>query len=355
MTRAVVRFGSPDAGPAPSVDMSSSLASCAIPSPVLTASGCAAAGRELDQFFDITSLGAVVTKSIMLEPRSGRATPRMAETPSGMLNSIGLQGPGVQAFIERDLAWLQERGARTVVSIAGGTTQEYEDLAKILRGVEGISAIEVNISCPNVSDRGQVFACRADSAAGVIASVRRSTDPSIPVFAKLSPDVTDIVTIAVACERAGADGLSLINTTLGMVIDTDTMRPALAGVTGGLSGPAIRPIAVRCVWQVREALPDIPILGMGGIRSGRDALEFILAGANAVSVGTVVFHDPSAPLRIHAELATELASRGFTRLVDAISYAHRGPDEDSFPGVVDTPVPAQPEEYDEDLQPPEWV
>ncbi|MGI9196538.1 MAG: hypothetical protein ACR2KE_03660, partial [Candidatus Nanopelagicales bacterium] len=233
--------------------------------------------------------------------------------------------------------------------------QEYEDLAKILRGVEGISAIEVNISCPNVSDRGQVFACRADSAAGVIASVRRSTDPSIPVFAKLSPDVTDIVTIAVACERAGADGLSLINTTLGMVIDTDTMRPALAGVTGGLSGPAIRPIAVRCVWQVREALPDIPILGMGGIRSGRDALEFILAGANAVSVGTVVFHDPSAPLRIHTELAAELASRGFTRLVDAISYAHRGPDEDSLPGVVDAPVQAQPEEYDEDLQPPEWV
>ena len=342
MTRAVVRYSSGDLGAAPDVDMSTSLGAFEMPAPVLTASGCAAAGRELDQFFDITELGAIVTKSVMLEPRSGRATPRMAETPSGMLNSIGLQGPGIQAFLEHDLEWLRERGTRTIVSIAGNTTQEYEDLAKILRTVEGIDAIEVNISCPNVSDRGQVFACRADTSAGVVASVRRSTDPSVPVLVKLSPDVTDIVTIAVACERAGADGLSLINTTLGMVIDTDTMRPALAGVTGGLSGPAIRPIAVRCVWQVREALPDIPILGMGGIRSGRDALEFILAGANAVSVGTVVFHDPAAPIRIQRELAAELASRGFARLRDAVSYAHRDPDLDSA-GL------------DDDLQPPEWV
>ena len=342
MTRAVVRYSSENPGAGPNVDMSTSLGSFDMAAPVLTASGCAAAGRELDQFFDITELGAIVTKSVMLEPRSGRATPRMAETPSGMLNSIGLQGPGIHAFIEHDLAWLRERGTRTIVSIAGNTTQEYEDLAKILRTVEGIDAIEVNISCPNVSDRGQVFACRADTSAGVVASVRRSTDPSVPVLVKLSPDVTDIVTIAVACERAGADGLSLINTTLGMVIDTDTMRPALAGVTGGLSGPAIRPIAVRCVWQVRDALPDIPILGMGGIRSGRDALEFILAGANAVSVGTVVFHDPAAPLRIQRELAVELASRGFSRLRDAVSYAHRDPDLDTG-------------DDDDDLQPPEWV
>lgn len=343
MTRAVVRYGSESPEAAPAVDMTTSLGSLELSGPVLTASGCAAAGRELDQFFDVTTLGAIVTKSIMLEARSGRATPRMAETPSGMLNSIGLQGPGVHAFVEHDLAWLRERGARTVVSIAGNTTQEYEDLAKILRGVDGVDAIEVNISCPNVSDRGQVFACRADTAAGVVASVRRSTDPAIPVLVKLSPDVTDIVTIAVACERAGADGLSLINTTLGMVIDTDTMRPALGGVTGGLSGPAIRPIAVRCVWQVREALPDLPILGMGGIRSGRDALEFILAGAHAVSVGTVVFHDPSAPIRIQRELAVELAARGFARLSDAVSYAHRAPDDDT--SAVD----------DDDLRPPEWV
>ena len=342
MTRAVVRHGQ-SAAAIPDIDMSTRLGDVGLPSPVLTASGCAASGRELDQFFDVTSIGAVVTKSIMLEPRSGRATPRMAETPSGMLNSIGLQGPGIHAFLEKDLAWLRERGARVVVSIAGGTTQEFEELAKILRDHGGFDALEVNISCPNVADRGQVFACRADSAAGVIGGVRRSTDPSIPVFAKLSPDVTDIGMIALACERAGADGLSLINTTLGMVIDVDTMRPALAGVTGGLSGPAIRPIAVRCVWQVREVLPDIPIIGMGGIRNGADAFEFILAGADAVSVGTVVFHDPSAPARVQAELATIAASRGFTRLRDAVSYAHREPD------------PEDDGADDDGLALPEWV
>lgn len=332
MTRSVVKQGNTTAPP-PVIDMSTRLASVGLPSPVLTASGCAAAGRELDQFFDISAIGAVVTKSIMLEPRSGRATPRMAETPSGMLNSIGLQGPGIHAFLEHDLAWLRERGARVMVSIAGGTTQEFEDLARILREHGGFDAIEVNISCPNVAERGQVFACRADSAAGVIAGVRRATDPDVPVFAKLSPDVTDIGTIALACERAGADGLSLINTTLGMVIDVDTMRPALAGVTGGLSGPAIRPIAVRCVWQVREVLPDIPIIGMGGIRNGSDAFEFILAGADAVSVGTVIFHDPSAPERINGELATIAAARGFTRLRDAVSHAHREPDVDDTDGI----------------------
>jgi dihydroorotate dehydrogenase (NAD+) catalytic subunit len=342
MTRAVVRHGQ-SAAAIPDIDMSTRLGAVGLPSPVLTASGCAASGRELDQFFDITSIGAVVTKSIMLEPRSGRATPRMAETPSGMLNSIGLQGPGIHAFLEKDLAWLRERGARVMVSIAGGTTQEFEELAKILRDHGGFDALEVNISCPNVADRGQVFACRADSAAGVIGGVRRSTDPSIPVFAKLSPDVTDIGTIALACERAGADGLSLINTTLGMVIDVDTMRPALAGVTGGLSGPAIRPIAVRCVWQVREVLPDIPIIGMGGIRNGADAFEFILAGADAVSVGTVVFNDPSAPARVHAELAAIAAGRGFTRLRDAASYAHREPE------------PEDDGADDDGLAIPEWV
>lgn len=340
MTRAVVRQGTA-AAPKPDIDMSTRLGSVGLPSPVLTASGCAASGKELDQFFDVTSIGAVVTKSIMLEPRSGRATPRMAETPSGMLNSIGLQGPGIHAFLERDLAWLRERGARVIVSIAGGTTQEFEDLAKILREHGGFDALEVNISCPNVADRGQVFACRADSSAAVISGVRRSTDSSVPVFAKLSPDVTDIGTIALACVRAGADGLSLINTTLGMVIDVDSMRPLLAGVTGGLSGPAIRPIAVRCVWQVRDVLPEIPLIGMGGIRNGSDAFEFILAGADAVSVGTVVFHDPSAPARIHSELATIAAARGFSSLRDAVSYAHRDPDPE--PGT------------DDGMDLPEWV
>lgn len=310
------------------VDMRADLAGAALPSPVLTASGCAAAGRELDRFFDITEIGAIVTKSIMVNPRSGRATPRMAETPAGMLNSIGLQGPGIEEFISKDLAWLKQRGARAVVSIAGGSVNEYAELAKRLRHEEGISAIEVNISCPNVESRGEVFACEARSASGVIHAVRRHTNSRMPVLAKLSPDVTDIVEIAQACVNAGADGVSVVNTTLGMVIDTTTMRPALAGVTGGLSGPAIRPIAVRCVWQIRQALPDLPILGMGGIATGLDALQFLLAGANAVSVGTSVFNDPSAPWRIHQELAAALAERGFSRVADAISYAHRHDDQE---------------------------
>jgi dihydroorotate dehydrogenase (NAD+) catalytic subunit len=305
------------------VDMFTDLAKMHLPSPVLTASGCAAAGRELDNYFDITTIGAVVTKSIMLAPRSGRATPRMAETPSGMLNSIGLQGPGVDSFIEHDLSWLNHRGARTIVSIAGGTPEEFGKVAAKLRIAGGVEAIEVNISCPNVADRGPVFACHAETAAQVIQTVRRNSDIKIPIFAKLSPDVTDIVEIAQSVIAAGATGVSVINTLLGMVMNTSTMRPALAGITGGLSGPAIRPIAVRCVWDIRSAMPDIPIIGMGGIRSGHDALEFILAGANAVSIGTSIFNDPSAPARIHAELAQELGDRGFLRVSDAVGYAHR--------------------------------
>jgi dihydroorotate dehydrogenase (NAD+) catalytic subunit len=327
MSRALFTSGPLGAGAAlPAVDMSTSIATFATPAPVFTASGCAAAGKELDQFFDITTIGGIVTKSVMLNARSGRPTPRMAETPSGMLNSIGLQGPGIDTFIDHDLAWLRQRGARTVVSIAGGSVEEYGKLASKLRSVEGISAIEVNISCPNVEDRGQVFACDPTAASNVIQAVRRNADTRTPIIAKLSPDVTNIVTIAQAVERAGADALAVINTTLGMVIDLETMRPALGGITGGLSGPAIRPIAVRCVWQIHQALPNLPILGMGGIRNGEDALQFILAGASAVSVGTVTFHDPSAPLRVQQELETALAQRGFTALRDAIGYAHRGPD-----------------------------
>jgi dihydroorotate dehydrogenase (NAD+) catalytic subunit len=306
-----------------SVNMTTSLASAVFRDPVFTASGCAAAGRELDQFFDITTIGGMVTKSIMIEPRSGRATPRMAETPSGMLNSIGLQGPGIEMFIEHDLAWLSQRGSRIVVSIAGSSVDEYTHLARRLRDVPGIDALEVNISCPNVADRGQVFACDARPASAVISAVRNAMRSDVPVLAKLSPDVTDIVEIATAVVSAGADGLSMINTLLGMVIDTTTMRPALAGITGGLSGPAIRPVAVRAVWQVHRAMPDVPILGMGGIRTGEDALQFILAGASAVSVGTATFNDPSAPARVSRELASALAARGFASVADAIGYAHR--------------------------------
>ncbi|MEO6885349.1 MAG: dihydroorotate dehydrogenase [Jatrophihabitantaceae bacterium] len=312
--------------------MTARLGPLTLPNPVLTASGCAAAGRELHQFFDVSELGAVVTKSIMLRPRSGRPTPRMAETPSGMLNSIGLQGPGIDSFLANDLAWLAEHGARTVVSIAGGHTDEYVELAHKLAGNPAVSAIEVNISCPNVESRGQVFACDASASSRVIGAVRRAADPRQPVFAKLSPDVTDITHIARACADAGADGFSLINTLLGMVIDTDTMQPVLGGTTGGLSGPAIRPVAVRCVWQVNKALPHLPILGMGGIRSGLDALQFILAGASAVSVGTAVFGDPMAPVRVLVELEAALAERGFASLADAVGHAHRDP--------ASRPVPA---------------
>jgi dihydroorotate dehydrogenase (NAD+) catalytic subunit len=303
-------------------DLRARLGQAELPNPILTASGCAGAGRELAQFLDVSKIGAVVTKSVMLAPRAGRPTPRMAETPSGMLNSIGLQGPGIDAFLQRDLPWLLSRGARAVVSIAGGTVDEFAELAERLSDAAGVTAIEVNISCPNVEHRGQVFACDSGAAGAVIDAVRRRARYDIPVFAKLSPDVTDIVAIARACVAAGADGLSLINTLLGMAIDMDTMRPVLAGMTGGLSGPAIRPVAVRCIWQVREALPDVPIIGMGGVRTGRDALELILAGATLVSVGTAIFHDPSACIRIVRELEEELARRGVERLSDAVGLAH---------------------------------
>jgi dihydroorotate dehydrogenase (NAD+) catalytic subunit len=319
------------------VDLSTTLAGVALPHPVLTASGCAAAGAELAQFFDVASIGAITTKSIMLRPRSGRPTPRMAETPSGMLNAIGLQGPGIDAFLAKDLPWLVEHGARAVVSIAGTSVEEYSTLTQKLRGVAGVSAIEVNISCPNVESRGEVFACDATAAHAVVKAVRRSID--VPRLVKLSPDVTDIVAIARACVDAGADGLALINTLLGVVIDTRAMRPHLGGITGGLSGPAIRPVAVRAVWQVHRALPDVPILGMGGIRTGRDALEFLLAGASAVSVGTVIFNDPHAPVRIGNELAAELASLGVPALRDVIGAAHGRPATDIV-GTADTFAPS---------------
>lgn len=308
-----------------SVDLRTGLSHVELPNPIMTASGCAAAGRELAQFFDVSKIGAVVTKSVMAAPRAGRPTPRMAETPSGMLNSIGLQGPGIEAFLQRDLPWLMSRGARAVVSIAGGSVEEYAGLARRLADAPGISAIEVNISCPNVEDRGTVFACDPSAAAAVLRAVRAHTRFDVPVFAKLSPDVTDIVTVARSCVEAGADGLSMINTLLGMAIDPDTLRPVLAGTTGGLSGPGIRPVAIRCVWQVREALPRVPIIGVGGVRTGRDALEFLLAGACAVEVGTVLFHDPSACPRIVRELEEELARRGIDRVADAIGLAHRPP------------------------------
>jgi len=269
-----------------SINFSTSIGGAFFANPIFTASGCAGSGKELSHFFPLTSLGAVVTKSIMIKPRSGRATPRMAETPSGMLNSIGLQGPGIDLFLENDIPWLREQGARIIVSIAGESVEDYAVLARKLRNIPGLSALEVNISCPNVENRGQVFACHPDTASSAIAAVRRNIGGELPIIAKLSPDVTDIVAIAESVITAGADGLALINTLLGMVIDTTTMTPKLSQKTGGLSGPAIRPIAVRAIYQVKAAFPKIPIVGMGGVTNGRDAFELVLAGANAVSIGT---------------------------------------------------------------------
>jgi len=305
------------------VDMSTTLGNAWFPTPIFTASGCASSGKELAQFFPLNQIGAVVTKSVMSKPRHGRPTPRMAETPSGMLNSIGLQGPGIDAFLANDVPWLLEQKARVVVSIAGETVEEYATLARKLRSISGISAVEVNISCPNVENRGLVFACDPESSRRVIDGVRKTIGGELPIIAKLSPDVTDLPAIARGVVDAGADGLALINTVLGMVINIDSMKPHLGGKTGGLSGPAIKPVAVRAIYQVHAALPKVPILGMGGVASGRDALELILAGASGVSVGTASFGNPSALIDIQNELRDLLAARGFATMQQAIGYAHR--------------------------------
>jgi dihydroorotate dehydrogenase (NAD+) catalytic subunit len=322
-------LGDPPAVNVP-IDMRVDLAGMSLPNPLMTASGCAANGRELHRFFDIAELGAFVTKTVLADPRSGRGTPRMAETPSGMLNSIGLQGPGIADFARGDLVWLKSVGARVVVSIAGNTAGEFADVAAVLRespAFDAVVGVEVNISCPNVANRGLVFACDPLSSARVIALVREELPRSTPVFAKLSPDVTDIVEIARACVKAGADGLTMINTLLAMVIDTDLLRPQVAGVTGGLSGPAIRPVAVRAIWQVRAAMiegrmPAVPIIGVGGVRNGDDALQLVAAGASAIQVGTATFNDPTAPMRVVSELAAALQDKGFARFSDAVGIAH---------------------------------
>jgi dihydroorotate dehydrogenase (NAD+) catalytic subunit len=246
----------------------------------------------------------------------------MAETPSGMLNSIGLQGPGIDQFLANDIPWLQSKGARVIVSISGETVEEYATLARKLRGINALYGIEVNISCPNVENRGLVFACDPVASRAVIEAVRRNIGGDYPIIAKLSPDVTDIVAIAKEVVSAGADGLALINTLLGMVIDIDSVRPKLAGITGGLSGPAIRPVAVRTIFQVHAALPNVPILGMGGVASGRDALEMIFAGASGISIGTATFGNPTAVMKVKEELLGLLQSKGFNSLQEAIGIAH---------------------------------
>ena len=323
-------------------DMRARLGGVELPNPVLAAAGCAGAGREIAQFNDVARIGALITKSIMAEPRTGNPSPRLAETPSGLLSSAGLQGPGIDAFLQRDLPWLLSRGARVVVSIGGQTVREYAGLASRLSDAAGVTAIEVNLSCPNAEQAGRLFALDPHTAGSVVAAVRGSARYDLPVFAKLAPDVTDIVAVAGACVAAGADGLSLINSLLGLAIDTSAMRPVLAGTYGGLSGPAIKPVAVRCVWQVREAFPDVPIIGTGGVRTGTDALELLLAGACVVAVGTAIVHDPSACARVLRELEEEFAAMGIDRVAEVTGRAHGGVSRDRFPhglarqGLADT-------------------
>ncbi len=280
--------------------------------PIVTASGCFASGREINRFFDINQLGAVVVKSITFHPRDGLPTPRMAETASGMLNAIGLQNPGIDRWLEHDYPWLVRQGVPIIVSIAGSTVHEYRLVADKLRSLPGIIAIEANISCPNVEDRGIVFACRPDATAEAINTITRVA--TVPVFAKLTPDVTDITEIAAAAREAGAAGVSVINTLLGMAIDVETLRPKLAAGTGGLSGPAIKPVAIRAVHQIHTAMPDLPIIGMGGARSVEDVVEFMLAGATAVAIGTATFANPVATLEMVQQLPEWCAARGIRRV-----------------------------------------
>jgi len=274
------------------VDLTTQLGPLTLANPIVTASGCFGNGREINRFFDIADLGAVVVKSITVEPRQGLPTPRMAETAKGMLNAIGLQNPGIDAWLATELPWLNQRQVPVIVSIAGKTAAEYRYLAERLRGQPGIMAIEANISCPNVEDRNIVFACREESTRDAIQQITRVTN--LPVFAKLTPDVTDIAAIAETAVEAGATGVSMINTLLGMAIDVESRRPKLAAVTGGLSGPAIKPVAVRAIHQVHRALPDVPIIGMGGVQTVEDVVELMLAGASAVAVGTATFANPMA-------------------------------------------------------------
>jgi dihydroorotate dehydrogenase (NAD+) catalytic subunit len=309
--------------PAEVVDLGVDLAGIAMANPITTASGCFASGPEIDRFYDVTDLGAIVVKSITPEPREGLPTPRMAETPAGMLNAIGLQNPGIDAWLERDLPWLQSRGAKVIASIAGKSVEDFRTVARKLTrasgagaraGTGGIVGLEVNLSCPNVEHRGLVFACSPTDSAEVIAAVQR--EANVPVFAKLTSDVTDVVEIARSVVEAGADGLTLINTLLGMAIDPETGRPQLSNTYGGLSGPAIRPVAVRNVHQIHQAFPEVAIIGCGGVRTVADVIEFVRAGATAIAVGTATFIDPFAAKLLVDELRAWLAKRGIRSVAE---------------------------------------
>lgn len=305
------------------VDLSVDLAGLQLRNPVITASGTFASGREFADFVDLASLGAIVTKGVSLEPWAGNASPRIAETASGMLNSIGLQNPGVEAFCAKDLAWLAKNAPSTpvIVNVSGHSVAEYAAVVERLEREDAVAAYEINISCPNVDAGGMAFGTDCPSAEKVVSACRAKTRR--PLIVKLSPNVTDIVAIAKAVEAAGADAVSLINTLLGMAIDAETFRPKLARVVGGLSGPAVKPVALRMVWQVANAV-DVPVVGMGGIACATDAVEFMLAGATAVAVGTANFVDPTTTERVVDGLREFCTSRGLASARDLIGAMNSG-------------------------------
>src|SRR4029079_6802966 len=270
-------------------DLSVSIGSLTLPNPLIAASGCFRYGVEYEQVVDLSTLGGVVSKGLFMKERQGHPPPRIVETPAGMINAIGLQGIGVHRFVNEKLPLLRKAGARTFVNVCGTTLDEYCEVARVLADAEGVAAIELNISCPNIKEGGIQFGCSLQGTFDVVSAVRKVT--RLPVIPKLTPNVTDVASFAHAAEDAGADAVSLVNTFLAMVIDVETRRPKISNIVGGLSGPAIRPIAVRMVYECRQMV-RIPIVGMGGIADARDALEFIIAGANAVQVGTANFVDP---------------------------------------------------------------
>jgi len=295
------------------VDLTTDLGFLKLKNPVLTASGTFGYGLEFVPFLDLGRLGGIVVKGLYYGPKPGNPPPRLAETPAGMLNAIGLQGVGVAEFSEKILPRLRGLGTEVIVNVCGGDEDEYLAVVEYLDGQEGIAAYELNISCPNVRKNGQCPALRADTTESLVQAVKRRSRR--PVVAKLSPNVTDIVEIALAAERGGADAVSLVNTFLGMAVDLDRRRPVLGNVFGGLSGPAIKPLALRMVYQVAQAV-RVPVIGMGGIMTGRDALEFLLVGARAVQVGTANLTDPEAAARILREMTDYAERRGLARLTD---------------------------------------
>ncbi len=299
-----------------SVDLSVNVGGLRLANPFIAASGCFGYGLEYEGIVDLSTLGGVAVKGLFLEEREGHPPARIVETPSGMLNAIGLQGIGVHRFVDDKLPALRNLGAVVIVNICGSAVEEYAEIARILDNAGGVGAIELNISCPNISKGGMMFGSSLQGTHDVVSAVRKVT--TLPVIPKLTPNVTDVASFAVAARDAGADAVSLVNTFLAMAIDVETRRPKLSNVVGGLSGPAIRPIAVRMVHECRQAAADLPIIGMGGIMTAADALEFIIAGATAVQVGTANFVDPFVWDKLRDGLADYLQRHAVPTVADLV-------------------------------------